>query len=410
MSHVDATPVAKHFHSRGEDMSKSSLVSTNKPKPVPKWMLSLWERSSIEPAMIRAPIVILLFLVLWGINVMIFERLRFKYHTVLTSKRHSLSFVFSSAIALALLYLLILASLANYFYASVEIAILVFYALTFIMFLLPNLPGQEGRTSFSRLLYQVFFPAHSISFAEVILADIFTSLSKVFKDVGTTAIVLYARARKTEVVEHHELGMLLIALLASLPFYLRIRQCLVQLWGAPDAAARLPICLNTLKYVSGFPPIWLSFMASLGFVHKNLPVLIIIMATINSLFSYGWDLFMDWGFIAFCRGKPSPRRLIPLPLLLLACAVNLVLRLSWTANFFTFFSSLHPATLVFVVELAEIFRRWMWIIFRVEWEILVQTEKGLLKDKDEDDDDGISTNLLSDTNGQHLSPREKNGS
>lgn len=377
---------AKHT-SKADDLAK---VLPKVKTAIPKWKESIWERSSIEPAMLRAPIMIILFIALWGVNVIIFERLRFQYHHVLSSKPQSLAFLFYSALFFAALYLIIMSSTSSYMELSVEIGVLIFYALSLVSVSVPGVPGQDGRASFFRLFYQVFFPFTSVSFAEVVLADVFTSLSKVFKDIATTLIVLYAMATKTEVVDHHDSGMILIAVFASLPFFLRIRQCLVQLWGAPDAAARVPITLNTLKYFSAFPPIWIAAYASLGYSHPQLSLYMTVFASINSLYSYAWDIFMDWGLIAFFRGKNAlhqpPRRLIHIGLLFLACIVNLLLRFTWTANFFPYFASFHPASLVFMVEGVEVFRRWFWIIFRVEWEILVQTERGLLKDKHDDYD------------------------
>jgi hypothetical protein len=289
-----------------------------------------------------------------------------------------------------------MAILTNYLAMSVESSLMVFYIFSTAFVCLPVLPGQDVRASFFRLLVQVLFPVTSVSFAEVILADVSCSLSKVFKDFGIFLIVIYARVTKTHIIEHHDSGMMLVAVLASLPFFLRVRQCSVQLWGAPDFSARIPITLNTLKYISSFPPIWIAAAASLGYYHPNMPALTAVFATINSLFSYGWDLFMDWGLIALFRGKGSthrpPRRLIHAGLLALAAVANLVLRFSWAANFFPLFASLHPASLILLVEVAEVCRRWLWIFFRVEWEIIVQTERGLLKDKH--DSEEVSDSLL----------------
>ena len=60
-----------------EDTVKSS---------VPKWKESLWDNNSVEPAMLRVPIVILTFVFLWGINIFIFDRFKLQYHTVMSIK------------------------------------------------------------------------------------------------------------------------------------------------------------------------------------------------------------------------------------------------------------------------------------------------------------------------------------
>jgi len=126
---------------------------------------------------------------------------------------------------------------------------------------------------------------------------------------------------------------------------------------------------------------------------------------------------MDWGLISFRRNKVGgwplsyyfrPRLLIPPYYHFLATAINLVLRFAWTATMvsvtvasllperfpllvtlFSLFFLQHPltlspnphlqvpalahldsATLVLLVETAEVLRRAMWNVFRVEWQII----------------------------------------
>ena len=59
----------------------------------PKWKEALWDSNSVEPAMLRVPIVIIVFLVLWGFNVLIFEKIRLQYQNVLSIKTGIFSIV-----------------------------------------------------------------------------------------------------------------------------------------------------------------------------------------------------------------------------------------------------------------------------------------------------------------------------
>jgi hypothetical protein len=63
-------------------------------------------------------------------------------------------------------------------------------------------------------------------------------------------------------------------------------QCRVQLSSCPDLIARFPVYLNILKYLSAFPPIWLTAYASLGYTMPNLPLIITAFAAINSIYSF----------------------------------------------------------------------------------------------------------------------------
>ncbi len=76
------------------------------------------------------------------------------------------------------------------------------------------------RAHFFRIMKQIFFPGSVITFPEVLVADALCSMSKPLKDFGLTLLLFYAQtARNGEnPVVYHDIGMILIACLASLPF------------------------------------------------------------------------------------------------------------------------------------------------------------------------------------------------
>ena len=241
-----------------------------------------------------------------------------------------------------------------------------------------GLPGEDARINFFRLLKVCFFPGAKISFSEIVLTDALTSLSKVFKDLGVTCITLYCQFAGEEILEQHDTGMILIGLLASLPFWLRMRQCYVQLFSCPDFIAKIPPILNMLKYFSAFPPIWLTAAASLGYSVPNLSTYIFICASINSLYGIMWDIVMDWGLITLKRDMifyARPAISLPVYVYIIVTLVNMVLRFSWLSTSFPYFSQYHSSVVILALELLEIFRRSVWNIFRIEWEVLVQQEK-----------------------------------
>ncbi len=164
-----------------------------------------------------------------------------------------------------------------------------------------------------------------------------------------------------------------------------MQQCTIQFLGAPDNFARTCIFLNILKYISGFPPIWLAAYASLGNFSASMPSTIAMMASVNTIFSFLWDTIMDWGAISYSRPLGSfifrRRNYLPSALLWLAVPVNLMLRFSWAANRFSWFKDLHPSHFVLLIEVAEVIRRTIWNFFRVEWEVIVVQER-LAQNKD----------------------------
>jgi hypothetical protein len=70
-----------------------------------------------------------------------------------------------------------------------------------------GVPGEDSRITFFRLSKQCFLPGSSISFPEIVLADAFTSISKVLKDLGVTLVALYCAFTGEAMIDHHENGM-----------------------------------------------------------------------------------------------------------------------------------------------------------------------------------------------------------
>jgi len=103
-----------------------------------------------------------------------------QYHSPLSIKSASLSFVFSTGAFLAMHFAfhvnLFSSSAIGLPFAS-EVAI--YYCVLIVLYFIPGIPGSETRNSFFRLVRLIFFPAGSVSFPEVLLADAFTSISKV---------------------------------------------------------------------------------------------------------------------------------------------------------------------------------------------------------------------------------------
>ena len=78
--------------------------------------------------------------------------------------------------------------------------------------------------------------------------------------------------------------------------------------------------------------------------------------------------------------KPYPfglRRtlLLPLPIYPFAIMADLVLRLTWSAKLSSHLHShIEGDRAIFLIEFAEMIRRWMWVFLRVEWELVKERE------------------------------------
>jgi hypothetical protein len=168
-----------------------------------------------------------------------------------------------------------------------------------------------------------------------------------------------------------------------------------------------------------------------------------LTAIINSLYSFWWDVTNDWGLILLkprsveeTQERPSPPRRLVLPrlhsstpliskdsphshnlteetsrlmadlpgrlqptrisglrptlffpeiLYPFAIALNLLLRLAWSMRLSSLIQS-HASVANFCLKLAELFRRWMWVFIRVEWEMVKKGRESHTKLRTDFDD------------------------
>jgi hypothetical protein len=227
----------------------------------PKWIISIWDRQhAIQPALLRVPLVIFSFFLLWAVNVYFMERANIPYHKVLSVK-HISAFAVLVRSLLSLSFYAVLVTTANVMHMELEQSMISFYVLMVVLVMLPALPGLDYRAHLLRLLRQVFFPVPNstylalnpsgplararggstptrldaeqavsllknnenaavsvVPFVEVLVADALCSLSKVFKDLGTSAVALFAFVSGTEVAGYHYPGMIIVAIMASIPY------------------------------------------------------------------------------------------------------------------------------------------------------------------------------------------------
>ncbi|WWC67988.1 uncharacterized protein I206_101907 [Kwoniella pini CBS 10737] len=182
--------------------------------------------------------------------------------------------------------------------------------------------GERERAGLRRAIKRIFLPSFNspIFFCDVILADILTSFAKVLGDMWISACqiwlgeITHGRVGRAGWAGWVTLGMV------SLPYLLRFRQCLLEYYQSSWTSPR-PLA-NALKYFSAFPVILLSAaqktvlvevatqkgvsVQELGELHDRwfgehrLFRLWLLAVCVNSMFSFYWDVEMDWG-LALCE-------------------------------------------------------------------------------------------------------------
>ncbi|KAK7312737.1 hypothetical protein VNO77_36828 [Canavalia gladiata] len=232
----------------------------------------------------------------------------------------------------------------------------------------------SSRYYFLRTLWHIVFPLQAISFADFFLADILTSMAKVFSDLERSVcrmvhqqVATIAWLEADSVCGSHSAA---IPLALVLPYLFRLNQCLRQYKDTGEKTA----LLNALKYSTSVPVVFLSALK-----YHVLPErwtnlyrpLWLLSSVVNSLYSFYWDVTRDWDLSGFTRifkfSKPHSlshllhgRRWV----FFWVIGSNLVLRCTWTYKLSAHLR--HNHLTVFTIAALEIFRRFQWIFFRIE--------------------------------------------
>ncbi|KAJ4404794.1 protein-ER retention protein [Neurospora sp. IMI 360204] len=237
-------------------------------------------------------------------------------------------------------------------------------------------------------------------FGDILLADVLTSYAKVLGDLFICLCMFFTRnGSATDRPDRGCGGTYLVPLLLAIPSAIRLRQCIIEYlrvrnspfkestgWGGQHLA-------NAAKYSTAFPVIILNAMLrnanTNGTPTTGLYRAWIAACLLNSLYSFYWDVTKDWDLTLFAgaqeRNSPDHpfglrrRLLIHKPVVYyFVIALDLALRCTWMIKLHPHLNTMSDfESSIFLVEFFEVFRRWVWIFFRVETEWIRNTSTGL---------------------------------
>ncbi|KAF1950409.1 EXS-domain-containing protein [Byssothecium circinans] len=234
-------------------------------------------------------------------------------------------------------------------------------------------------------------------FGDILLADALTSYAKVLGDLFISLCMFFSSSHSSTGPPNRSCGgVYVVPFVISVPSLIRLRQCLIEYgrvrrankqsgsinpstgWGGVHLA-------NALKYSTAFPVIVLSALqrspepSKYGMSEATLFRLWLVAVFINSAYSFYWDVTRDWDLTLF---KPKERDSPEYPWGLRrhrwfhakefyygAIIVDAMLRCTWSFKLsphLDHFNDLEGG--IFLMEALEVFRRWIWIFFRVECE------------------------------------------
>lgn len=258
--------------------------------------------------------------------------------------------------------------------------------------------------------------SHDGKFGDILLADVLTSYARVIADlVISLCMFLRHNGSATGRPDHGCGGPYLLPIIMAVPSLIRFRQCIIEYMRTSSSpAVGYQHLANALKYFSAFPVILISAIqrnknvnnAQVGISDDALNRAWLIAVIINSSYTFYWDVAKDWDLEFFSyissrqRSPSSPYHFSPTilrPKLMFhsrgiyygAILIDFLLRFTWSLRMsphLDTFADLESG--IFLFELLEVGRRWMWIFFRVETEWVRQSQSQI--------NDGMDGTLLGD--------------
>ncbi|KAI9250821.1 EXS family-domain-containing protein [Helicostylum pulchrum] len=229
------------------------------------------------------------------------------------------------------------------------------------------------------LSLNIFAP---VFFSDIILADMLTSFSNVFGDLYIAGCVLFAGQKSSYFMDNTDnlyYRDVMVPLFISLPYLIRLKQCVSEYVETKERRH----VLNAIKYTSSLPVVILAsvqkkaaiYVAETGstpnhwYLNENtVTQLWILFVFINSMYSFWWDISMDWNLITVStkssKVKFRTQLYFPTTFYIAATAIDFLLRITWSLKLSSPIYIRQIDASIFL--LLEIFRRWVWVIFRLE--------------------------------------------
>ncbi|KAK3040105.1 hypothetical protein RJ639_027831 [Escallonia herrerae] len=324
---------------------------------------------------------------LWGVNLWVFSQANVNYAKIFDLDQNHLTYreIWKCATWMTIIVpTSMTAYLYLYSHGEVSLAasqpVLLYAAVAMALIFPFDIFYLSSRYFLLRTLWRIVFPLQAsyslsaITFADFFVADILTSMSKVFSDLERSVCRMVHRQVATiawfeadSVCGSHAIA---IPIVLVLPYIFRLLQCLRQY---KDTGERTTL-LNALKYSTAVPVIFLSALKYHVFPDSWTSIyrpLWLVSSFLNSSYSFYWDVNRDWDLSGFTRIFKFSKPHFFSHLLygrnwvyVWAIGSNLILRCTWTYKLSAHLR--HNYLTLFTITALEIFRRFQWVFFRVE--------------------------------------------
>jgi len=239
-----------------------------------------------------------------------------------------------------------------------------------------------------------FLPMCHVTFGDNLLGDVLTSVVKPINDFVYSACYVGLEITRSHV---HALDAIdeckkvqtsgYTCIILSIPFFFRLVQCMRRYTDTWDYKH----LLNVGKYFTSLLVsivAWVRWEEKYGLGHMPTMILVVVSYFISTIYSLAWDLCMDWGlfpdFPTSCR-LIRQKKMYPNIVYRAFTVADIAGRMTWAFNLMpmsaflvrTFGERFRLAGEIFVlfVVSAEIVRRGLWTVIRIEHEHVANFSK-----------------------------------
>ena len=238
---------------------------------------------------------------------------------------------------------------------------------------------RKGRWGIFKITFRILLaPFYPVTFGDFWFADQLNSIIIIFLDFEFMLcfyFYVWPLNKNEDGAVCNGNSYIIRPVVSCLPAFWRLMQCLRCYYDT----RRYQYLINAGKYFTTFPVVILfslfaidrqSLTDSLHFKSEGaLLILWVVCSLINALYTFLWDVYMDWGLFQsrdLLRSKLSYRWKA---LYYLAIFENLILRFAWSFKISLGLQLQAQVNLMYTLLAGlEIFRRFVWNFFRIEFE------------------------------------------
>lgn len=257
--------------------------------------------------------------------------------------------------------------------------------LGYLFFPCPYVFNWEGRKYFYKLLFRIFFLSFfTVDFTMGWATDQMVSFVTPIKDLEYTFCYYFSHRIDSDkdIPSPGECSFntFVIAFVAAfIPVFYRMVQCTRSLLNKKKLFD--PDLLNFFKYFFTLLVAIFSYLYGKYNQDSHLLYAWIAVAVVSTVYSYVWDLKMDWGLLQPSKKSKYLREKLIYPrvwVYYFAIIVNLFLRFAWILTIspalVAHIMKMRKELMTFIVGSLEMFRRSMWNFLRVEKEFILNSE------------------------------------